>query len=256
MASNEITMPKLSDTMEEGKIIRWLKRPGDAVARGEALAEVETDKADMVVEAFEDGVFGEIKLKQGESAPVGAVIAVMRREGEAGAPQASREKPASEAQPAGNGSRVEAEAEAESQAESEETPAPEGPEFHPAMSANLAAGATAMVRPPRLAVVKSQAEPAPRADEPRFKASPLARRAAEEAGIDPRASPRHRPGRANHQARPRQLFARAADVSRAAAGLARQGRARLARGTFPDAQDDREPDGGLQARDSALLCHR
>jgi len=56
-------MPQLSDTMEEGKIIRWLKRPGDAVARDEALAEVETDKADMVLEAFEDGVLGEIKLK-------------------------------------------------------------------------------------------------------------------------------------------------------------------------------------------------
>ena len=95
MASNEITMPKLSDTMEEGKIIRWLKRPGDAVARGEALADVETDKADMVLEAFEDGVLGEIKLKEGESAPVGAVIAVMKGAGEAA--QASREKPASEA---------------------------------------------------------------------------------------------------------------------------------------------------------------
>ena len=52
------------------------------------------------------------------------------------------------------------------------------------MGANLAAGATAMARPPRLAVVKSQAEPAPRADEPKLKASPLARRAAEESGID------------------------------------------------------------------------
>jgi len=176
MASNEITMPKLSDTMEEGKIIRWLKRPGDAVARGEALADVETDKADMVLEAFEDGVLGEIKLKEGESAPVGAVIAVMKGAGEA-AP-ASREKPAAEAQSAGDGARIEADAEAE------DTPAPEGPEFHPAMGANLAAGATAMARPPRLAAVKSQAEPAPRTDEPKLKASPLARRAAEEAGID------------------------------------------------------------------------
>jgi pyruvate dehydrogenase E2 component (dihydrolipoamide acetyltransferase) len=180
MASNEITMPKLSDTMEEGKIIRWLKRPGDAVARGEALADVETDKADMVLEAFEDGVLGEIKLKEGESAPVGAVIAVMKTAGEAGAPQPSREKPAAEAQPAGDGSSIEADAETES----EDTPAPEGPEFHPAMGANLAAGATAMARPPRIAAVKSQPETAPRADEPKLKASPLARRAAEEAGID------------------------------------------------------------------------
>ena len=166
MASNEITMPKLSDTMEDGKIIRWLKRPGDAVRRGEALAEVETDKADMVLEAYEDGVLGEIKLKEGESAPVGALIAVMKGAGDA------------QVQPASNGSH------AEDEAESEPTPAQEGPEFHPAMSANLAAGPTAMPRPPRLAVVKPQAEPAPRTDEPKLKASPLARRAAEEAGID------------------------------------------------------------------------
>ena len=76
--SNEITMPKLSDTMEEGKILRWLKHPGDKIARGEAIAEVETDKADMVLEAFETGVLGEIKLNEGESAPVGAVIAMMK----------------------------------------------------------------------------------------------------------------------------------------------------------------------------------
>ena len=76
--SNEITMPKLSDTMEEGKILRWLKRPGDKVARGEALAEVETDKADMVLESFEEGVLDQIKLNEGESAPVGAVIAIMK----------------------------------------------------------------------------------------------------------------------------------------------------------------------------------
>ena len=50
--SNEITMPKLSDTMEEGKILRWLKHPGDKIARGEAIAEVETDKADMVLEVL------------------------------------------------------------------------------------------------------------------------------------------------------------------------------------------------------------
>ena len=75
--SNEITMPKLSDTMEEGKILRWLKRPGDRVRHGDALAEVETDKADMILEAFDDGVLDEIKLQEGDSAPVGAVIALM-----------------------------------------------------------------------------------------------------------------------------------------------------------------------------------
>src|ERR1700736_1546434 len=79
--SNEITMPKLSDTMEEGKILRWLKHPGDKIARGDAIAEVETDKADMVLEAFEAGVLDQIKLNEGESAPVGAVIAVLKSSG-------------------------------------------------------------------------------------------------------------------------------------------------------------------------------
>src|SRR5277367_859486 len=79
--SNEITMPKLSDTMEEGKILRWLKHPGDKIARGEAIAEVETDKADMVLESFEDGVLDQLKLNEGESAPVGAVIATMKSVG-------------------------------------------------------------------------------------------------------------------------------------------------------------------------------
>src|ERR1700739_1661228 len=76
--SIEITMPKLSDTMEEGKILRWLKHPGDPIHHGEAIAEVETDKADMVMEAFDDGLLDEIRVKEGESAKVGAVIAVLR----------------------------------------------------------------------------------------------------------------------------------------------------------------------------------
>ena len=54
----DILMPKLSDTMEEGKIIRWLKQRGDRVAIGDVLAEVETDKANMELEAFDEGVAG------------------------------------------------------------------------------------------------------------------------------------------------------------------------------------------------------
>src|SRR5271168_1257752 len=87
--SNEITMPKLSDTMEEGKIIRWLKHPGDTVHHGDALAEVETDKADMVMESFDDGVLDEIRLKEGEAAPVGTVIATLRGAGDAPSDSAS-----------------------------------------------------------------------------------------------------------------------------------------------------------------------
>src|SRR5499427_8107071 len=73
----DVTMPKLSDTMEEGKILRWMKRPGDHVAIGEIIAEVETDKANMELEAYDEGVLAEVRVGEGESAPVGAVIAVL-----------------------------------------------------------------------------------------------------------------------------------------------------------------------------------
>ena len=90
-------MPKLSDTMEEGKILRWLKHPGDQVHHGEPIAEVETDKADMVMEAFDDGLLDEIVVKEGESAKVGAVIAVLRSSaGEVSRPPAERAAAASE----------------------------------------------------------------------------------------------------------------------------------------------------------------
>src|SRR5712692_671650 len=91
---NEITMPKLSDTMEEGKILRWLKHPGDTIHRGDAIAEVETDKADMVMEAFDDGILDEVRLREGESAKVGEIIAVMKSAGEAHAPDGASASPA------------------------------------------------------------------------------------------------------------------------------------------------------------------
>ncbi|HYA34379.1 MAG TPA: biotin/lipoyl-containing protein, partial [Candidatus Binataceae bacterium] len=99
--SNEITMPKLSDTMEEGKIIRWLKHPGDRVRRGDAIAEVETDKADMVLESFDEGVLGELLLKEGDSAAVGAVIAKLN----AGATTGAAEPKPAEAKPAAPASK-------------------------------------------------------------------------------------------------------------------------------------------------------
>src|SRR5262249_21250940 len=79
----DVVMPKLSDTMEEGKIIRWLKQRGDRVAIGDILAEVETDKANMELEAFDEGVLSEIRTAEGEAAPVGAVIAVLAEPGAA-----------------------------------------------------------------------------------------------------------------------------------------------------------------------------
>ena len=83
----EITMPKLSDTMEEGTILRWYKHEGDRVEPGEVLAEVETDKADMELEADKSGVVSEIRVKAGQAAPVGAVLAILG-EGETAQPSA------------------------------------------------------------------------------------------------------------------------------------------------------------------------
>ena len=74
----EIGMPRLSDSMEEATILSWLKRPGDDVARGEGLVEVETDKATMVYEAEIDGVLEEIVVDDGATAALGAVIARIR----------------------------------------------------------------------------------------------------------------------------------------------------------------------------------
>ena len=67
-------MPKLSDTMEEGKILQWHKQVGDPVRIGEIIAEVETDKANMELEAYDEGVLAEVWVSENESAPVGAVI--------------------------------------------------------------------------------------------------------------------------------------------------------------------------------------
>src|SRR5215470_6713258 len=73
----EVNMPRLSDTMQEGTITRWLKKPGDEVKRGDIIAEVETDKANMEVEAYDSGLLERILVQEGESAPIGQVIAII-----------------------------------------------------------------------------------------------------------------------------------------------------------------------------------
>src|ERR1035438_5831798 len=83
----EIMMPRLSDTMEEGTITSWAKHVGDEVAVGETLAEIETDKAVMAYEAYEAGTLTQIVVGEGETAPIGAVIAVLDGE----APEGQRD---------------------------------------------------------------------------------------------------------------------------------------------------------------------
>ena len=80
--SEELTMPRLSDTMEEGRIGRWLKREGDSFREGDIIAEIETDKATMEFQAYDDGTVLRIIVDDGETAALGAPIAIVGEAGE------------------------------------------------------------------------------------------------------------------------------------------------------------------------------
>jgi len=78
----EITMPKLSDTMTDGTLIKWLKKEGEAIKPGDIIAEVETDKATQELEAFESGTIARIVVPEGGQTPVGGIIVVIAKPGE------------------------------------------------------------------------------------------------------------------------------------------------------------------------------
>ena len=81
--SNQILMPALSPTMTEGSIAKWFKAEGDTISSGDVLAEIETDKATMELEAVEEGILGKILSPEGsEGIPVNQPIAIMLEEGE------------------------------------------------------------------------------------------------------------------------------------------------------------------------------
>src|SRR5436309_3018002 len=90
-----VEMPKMGDTMEEGKILRWLKKEGDPVKKGEFLAEVETDKVNIEIEAFASGTLRKILVAEGGAAPIGAAIALIGT--------ADEPLPGAPAAPGGNG---------------------------------------------------------------------------------------------------------------------------------------------------------
>jgi len=77
-----VNMPRLSDTMEEGTVAKWLKQKGDKVEEGDILAEIETDKATMEFESFYDGTLLHIGIEEGEGAPVDSLLAIIGEEGE------------------------------------------------------------------------------------------------------------------------------------------------------------------------------
>lgn len=104
---SEVTMPRLSDTMEEGELARWLKQVGDVVEKGDVLAEIETDKATMDLEAFESGVLHEHLVTEGTMVPIGQPVAVIG------------EGPPSEGPSSGSTSEAEDPAPEEPEAESE-----------------------------------------------------------------------------------------------------------------------------------------
>ena len=148
--SKKVQMPALSPTMEEGTLAKWLVKEGDTVSSGDLLAEIETDKATMEFEAVDEGKIAKILISEGsEGVKVGTVIAIIAEEGEdlAEAAQSDAAAPKADAKP---------KAEAAASAAPAADPAP---------------------------AAKADAAPA-KQDGKRVKASPLARRIAEQSGID------------------------------------------------------------------------
>ena len=97
--SEELTMPRLSDTMEEGRIGRWLKREGDSFREGDIIAEIETDKATMEFQAYDAGTVLRIIVDDGETAALGAPIAIVGEAGEEVADAPAEKEPAAAAEP-------------------------------------------------------------------------------------------------------------------------------------------------------------
>lgn len=161
-----IRMPKLSDTMTDGVVAEWHKNIGDEVESGELLAEIETDKATMEFESFQDGVLLHIGVEKGGTAPVDSVLCVLGEKGE-------------------DIAELLASAEAEAEASAEEAPAAPAPAPAPAAApASVPAPAPAPAAAPGLAPAAQAAPaPAPASASARVKASPLAKRLAEERGL-------------------------------------------------------------------------
>ena len=164
-------MPKLSPTMEEGQISRWLKKEGDKVSMGEPLAEIDTDKATMEMQALANGVLRKIIINEGQAAPLGQLIAVIGEPDEDIASMLS-EAPAAAAP------------KQEPPKQEQEKPAPQPP------AQSQARAAVAAAAPAARSVDNGQ----PKTDSGRMIVSPLAARMAADAGIDLRSLQGSGPG--------------------------------------------------------------
>jgi pyruvate dehydrogenase E2 component (dihydrolipoamide acetyltransferase) len=174
----DITMPRLSDTMSEGAVGRWLKKPGDKVQKDEVIAEIETDKATMDLVSFEDGTLQEIVVPEGKIVPIGEVIGVIGN----GPAKAAPKKDAKGAAKAPDAKAADAKADTKSAEAPKEAAAKDAG----AVKANGSAGA------PTSAPAKPAGDEGPQLvarDGDRVKASPVARRVAEEHGLDIRTVP-------------------------------------------------------------------
>src|SRR5712691_1035732 len=78
----EIIMPKMGDAMTEGKVVRWYKKAGDVVKKGEPVLEIETDKVNLDLEAEQDGTIGQVEVQEGQMVPVGGRLAMISAPGE------------------------------------------------------------------------------------------------------------------------------------------------------------------------------
>src|SRR4051812_15860296 len=164
----DVAMPRLSDSMEEGTILKWLKSDGDEVKRGEELVEIETDKANMTYEADSDGTLS-IVAKEGDTLPVGETIARLGDGSEGGGDEGGEdEQPAAEEQPA--------EDEGAEEEQPEEQPAPAAEEES---SGNGKPSET-----PEPAPAEAQAATGNGDGDGRVKASPVAKRMAREMGVE------------------------------------------------------------------------
>src|SRR5881628_1651920 len=78
----EVTMPRLSDTMEQGTVVKWNVKEGDKVKSGDVLADIETDKATMELQSFDDGTVARLAVPEGQNVKIGQVILVLAAPGE------------------------------------------------------------------------------------------------------------------------------------------------------------------------------
>jgi pyruvate dehydrogenase E2 component (dihydrolipoamide acetyltransferase) len=172
-------MPRLSDTMEEGTIVQWLKKEGEAIKTGDELMQVETDKATLPLTAYHDGTLAKIIIGDGGTAPVGTVVGIMARAGENVedvARQAAGAAPPAKAPPAKDSAT----------APPAQAQPPQPPITPPPTQTQAAAPAPPQPAAAQPAPAAPPAAEAPAAATPagEVKASPLARVMAEQAGID------------------------------------------------------------------------